>query len=449
LFSSPAFAADPRVVIFGGGWGAEGTQASIEEHVALLAKVLAPSRPAVLFAGEPDTRSVQVALQEDDPIDRVLGVLFDRRDHLHVGYRKKKIQSGTASKETLLATIAAHTAPEGLIVLGAGHASRAEGDRDAALDLWGPDDKLSVSELAKHLDRTAKGSVAFVLGQCHSGAFADLMYRGGKGPSLAKPERCVLAAVPADREASGCTPDVDDPEADAYMAMIAEALEKRADFDGDGATSLAEAHAYARIHDRTIDVPVASSELWLFARLGSRLPRVEGVRLPSLLQSARPTERAVLEGIEGGRLLRAGPRAVAEALDALEAEIDEGAKKLDAVLDERDAIRRRLVDRVLTKWPELVNPYHRVSRNLLAGDAVEVVEMVKQQPEWIQLLEKDEEIGARDRQLFSLEKQAAQIPRFVRAVQVVAGERLLSKNDRRTFSALLACEAMKPKIRQP
>ena len=445
--SSAAADPNPSVVIFGGGWGPEGTQASIEQHVSRLAQVLEPNKPAVLFAGEPGVRSVQVVLQREDPTDHVLGVLFDRRDHLQVSYRKKEVAGGESSREALLAVIGANAGANGLIVLGAGHASPAEADREAALDLWGPDDKLPVKDLAQHLDRTAKGPVAFVLGHCHSGAFAGVMYAGGKAPRVAKPERCVLAAVPHDREASGCTPDLDDPSANAYMAMIAEAFEKRADFDADGATSLADAHAYARIHDRTVDVPVASSEVWLLETLGERSPRADQVRLPPL-PALRPTERGVLEKLDGGRLLQAGPKEVVRQLDGLEAQIEEAAQRLDGVLDERDAIRRRLVDAVLAKWPELVNPYHHVSRGMLAGDAREVVELVRAQPEWGELTRRDEEISTRDRQLLSLEKRAALLTRFVRTVQVVAGERLLSKNDRKTFSALLACEAMKPKIRQ-
>jgi hypothetical protein len=446
---SRADAGDPKIVIFGGGWGPEGTQASIEAHVAALAKVLGPNQPTVLFAGDASARSVQVALQEEDETDRILGVVFDRRDHLQVGYRKKEVPSAKSSREALLAVLAANASEDGLIVLGAGHASGADAENQAALDLWGPGDKLSVGELARHLDRSPKGPVAFVLGQCHAGAFADVMYARGKAPRIAEPTRCVLAAVPHDRESAGCTPDVADPSAKAYMAMIAEAFEKRTDHDGDGAVSLAEAHAYARIHDRTVDVPVASSEIWLLSRLGGRAPRAEKVALAALLPKARPTERQVLEKLDGGRLLEAGPKAVVAELDELEHRIQEDAHRLDGLLDEREMIRRRLVDALLSKFPELVNPYHHVSRKMLANGAREVIELVTKHPEWRELTRRDEEIDARDRQLLSMEKRAALLTRFARTVQVVAAERLLSKRDAKAFARLLACESMKPKLRQP
>jgi hypothetical protein len=438
--------AQPSVVIFGGGWGSEGTQVSIESHVARLAEVLAPAKPAVLFGGDAGVRSVQVAA-EQRRVDAILGLVFDRKDHLEVTYRPKKVPSGKASKAALLAALSAGAGAPGMVVLGAGHGAPASEDQPAALELWGPDDRLSVTELAAHLDEHAKGPVAFVLGHCHSGAFADVMYRGGKPGVVASPIRCVLAAVPADREAAGCTPDIDDPSAHAYMALIAEALGgKSADFDADGGVSLAEAHAYARIHDDTVDVPVASSELFLMARLGDRLPAAEKAPIPL---AARKPERAFLEGSAGGPQVSLGKlgktRTIAGELDDVGGEIEEENEKLNEVLDRRDLARRRLADAVLSRWPELVNPYHHEARRLLSGDAAEVVAFTEADPDYRELLRLDEEIGARDAQILALERKAARLERFLRSVRAIAGERLLSRADRKTYESLLACEAMRPR----
>lgn len=441
-------AAGPNVVVFGGGWGPEGTQASIEAHVQALAETLSPAEPTVLFAGDPKLDTVQVAAERENEVDALLGLVFDRRTHLQVEYRKKRIGQGTASKEAVLAAITASAAKDGLVILGAGHGTGETADQPAALELWGPDDKLSVQELAKHLDGLKKGPVALVLGQCHSGAFTSVAYEGGQPPRLASPPRCVLAAVPADREAAGCTPDLTDPSARSYMALIAEALgDGKADYDGDGAVSLAEAHAYARIHDQTVDVPVSSSEVWLLNRLGARAPRLERIRLKRILRKARPQERAVIEKLENGRLVRSGTKKVAAELRAIDARIDEAADRLDQALDQKDKLRRHLVDAVLARWPELVNPYHHESRALIAGDAKEIVAFVKGRPEYRELVRRGEEIASRDRRILSLEKKSARLERFVRAAQVIAGERLLKRRDRRAFETLLACEGMKPLVR--
>lgn len=441
-------ASGPNVIVFGGGWGPEGTQASIEVHVKALAAAVTPAEPTVLFAGGPSLKSVQVTAKRQNEVDALLGLVFDRRDHLQVEYRKKRVDGPKASKRALLAAITASASKSGLVILGAGHGASATEERPAALELWGPDDKLSVTELAEHLDGYRKGPVALVLGHCHSGAFTSVAYVGGRPPRLASPPRCVLAAVPAEREAAGCTPDVSDPSARAYMALIAEALAgEEADYDEDGAVSLAEAHAYARIHDQTVDVPVSSSETWLLKRLGARVPPPERIRLKRVLARARPPERAVIEKLEEGRLARSGSKKVAAELRQLDAQIEEASQKLGRVLDERDRLRRYLVDAVLARWPELVNPYHHQARALLAGDAAEVVTFVKGRSEYRELLRRDEEVTARDRQILSLEKRSARLERFVRAAQIIAGERMLSRRDRRTFDALVACEGMKPLVR--
>ncbi len=196
----------PAILIFGTGWGAEGTQASIEAHALSLAAAVPPDQ--LLIGGGPQLRSIQADGAYDELAD-LLGLVLDRRDGLHVEYRRpQRSDVGAATKAGLLQALdrlIAQARP--VVVWGAGHGSGASDDQPASLELWGPDDQLDVTSLALHLDQAAlKAHVAFVLGQCHSGAFADLMYAGGDPKrGLATPTRCVLAAVPADREAAGCT----------------------------------------------------------------------------------------------------------------------------------------------------------------------------------------------------------------------------------------------------
>ena len=128
---------------------------------------------------------------------------------------------------------------KGTIVFGVGHGSPATKEDPAALELFGPDDSLEVDELAKAIDAVPrKAPLALVLGHCHSGAFVDIAFVGADPKArVAEPPRCVLAAVPRERQAAGCSPDADDPDARAYMALIAEALAKNPK------ATLAEAHA--------------------------------------------------------------------------------------------------------------------------------------------------------------------------------------------------------------
>jgi hypothetical protein len=454
-----AGAALPRTLIFGGGYSPDSTQLSLETQVNRLAAVLEPTHPVVLFAGEdPDGRSVQVTAPNADPIGELLGLIFDRDDGLDVEYRAPNVRrQGPATRSAILLAIEkSASAPEGSIVFGIGHGAKAEGDKAAALDLWGgPEEVLGVDELARALDKTPRrGPIAFVLGECHSGAFTDLIYEGGKpGAEVARPARCALAAIPADREAAGCTPDIQDPSAQSYMALIAEALEKpkEADYDGDGRVSLSEAHSYARIHDATIDVPVASSEAFLRAVLKDEGPKPAAISLTQVLAWARPEERALLVGLRpaSAKVPNAKPETVEKELEALGKKIEALDSQISGLEAKREKLRRQLQDKVFARWPELTNPYHRESRRLLADEAAALVGFVRGRPELKEVesvqQKLDRESGAR----LQLERQAARIERWLRAVEIVAYEATLRrsaahKGDVGVFDRIAACEGMRP-----
>src|SRR5438552_1678971 len=95
----------PKLIVFGGGWGAEGTQASIEANVEALSKALAAQHPNVLFAaGDKKMRSVQIPDKDRDETAEILGMIFDRRDNLNVSYRAPEAAfDGAASKANVLA----------------------------------------------------------------------------------------------------------------------------------------------------------------------------------------------------------------------------------------------------------------------------------------------------------------------------------------------------------
>ncbi|MCA9554348.1 MAG: hypothetical protein KC933_30210, partial [Myxococcales bacterium] len=338
-----------------------------------------------------------------------------------------------------------------VVVFGAGHGAPAAEGAPAALELWGPQDRLDVPELARALDKKPGGGrVALVLGHCHSGAFADVMFVGADPEvGLAEPTRCVLAAVPADREAAGCTPDMDDTGAQAYVASIAEALtRKESDLDRDGRISLAEAHAFAKIHDGTVDVPVSSSELWLSARVGAQAPDITTVSLADLLEQARPTERAVMQAVLPKRMRWSSPGRVAKAADGLAEQISVLGEQIQQLAERREEVRRSLVDAVLLKWPELTNPYHPRARALLAGDAAEVVTFVKRQRRLDQLMAMDRSISALDHRLLLHQRRAARLERWLRAAQRVANEAALRAGGDTArvaaLDALNACEALAP-----
>lgn len=433
------------LIIFGGGWGAEGTQASIETHVLALKSAFASRAPRVMFAsGDPAIRDVQISVDQPDEASALLGVIFDRRDHLHVAYRPAKTDgAGTASKRALLEAIASTAGnAAGTIVFGVGHGAPETKDERAGLELFGPDDHLSVEDLARSLDQTPrKAPIAFVLGHCHSGAFSAVSFLGADPKArVAEPARCVLAAVPGERQAAGCSSDADDPDARAYVAMIAEAFAKNPK------ATLAEAHTYARINDRTIDVPVASSELWMIRALGKKMRDPKSIALDKLLPRARASEREVLVALLPSP--SATPRSVHAELGAMDIEMDRLDRDLETLRDEYDDARRRLVDAVLLRYPELANPYHVEARRLVAGNATELVSFVRARRELLEMDAKDGEMQPLEARRFDLEKKAARLERWLNAAVAVSNEDTLRRSGNKTavrvLDRLLACESLAP-----
>lgn len=448
LLCSPAWAQPTPVILMGGGWGPEGTQASIEAQVLALQANL-PHQTKVHFAGGSTERPwvQQVSATADEPAF-FLGLVFDRPENLGVSYRPTQVaDASSASVQPFLQSLRRARAQSHTIVFAAGHGAPASDEAPAAMELWGPQDRLTVPDLAQALDKQGGPSrTAFVLGHCHSGAFADIMFIGAKPTEpLATPTRCVLAAVPADREAAGCTPDINDPGAFAYMAAIADALQHRAeaDFNNDGALSLNEADAWARIHDRTVDVPVRSSELWMDELLAERAPDITSWSRARVLQHSTPEERAVLTK----SLARSAPQSPAQVaqrhadLSALNKALDEAVQQ---TLQRREASRRRLLDALLLTWPELANPFHVKARALLAGSAPQLTAFIKSRPELETLRGLDESIHALDGRLLAMQRALARLERWLRTAQRVANRVAINKDEDRAaqLARLEACEAM-------
>jgi hypothetical protein len=441
------------VIIFGGGGSPEANQASIEAHVISLKTALASRQPEVLFAaGTSPARTVQIRSTTYDSAGDVLALIFDQHVGVGVEYRAPKLQSKeAASRELLIAAIdRVKDRKSGTIVFGAGHGNPATNNAPAELSLWGVRGGLSVEDLGRQLDQQQRsGPIAFVLGQCHSGAFVDLMYAGSDKKRLVAPTRCVLAAVPADRQASGCTADVHDPAARAYLALIAESLTDRArsDLDKDGRVSLAEAHSYARVKDATVDVPISTSEAWLRAAFGEDKPDLSRSSVDALTAAARPEERAVLVALRPSvEPLTIG--AVERALDEVDDKIEALERELDDLDEEYDLQIRRAKALVLERWPELANPYHSASRKILFEKADEIAHLVRNAPFAKRLFSAEEAVRKKSDEIDGLELKATKLERWLRAAENVAYETKLraTKEEEKiaALDALLTCERMVP-----
>ncbi|MBI4814810.1 MAG: hypothetical protein HY791_01050 [Deltaproteobacteria bacterium] len=447
---SAALADGPKILIFGGGPSPSLHQASIEVQTQRLISALQSRSPLVVFGAPPEAPSPVQVEGEFDADAELLGMLFDRPDALHAAYRSQQIQSARPlTKDALVDAIKLTVgSSSGAAIFGVGHGGRGEEQSGSTLELWGAD-SLSVQELSTLLDDTRPpGPVAFVLGQCFSGGFTAIAMRKDR---LVTPTRCVLAAVPSDREAAGCTSDVSSPDSRAYTHFVARALSAPdGDIDGDGKVSLLEAHSRARILDPTIDVPVSSLEAYVAGAIDRRgkRPPIGRFTIDAILAIARPEEREVLKMLTPSTTKTVGE--VVATRDSLNAEADKTDEELTDREDELDVIVRRIRIGFFGRWPELANPFHKRSRQLLAGDAREVLDWVRSthQADLEALADVTSEVRRLSDRLFAQERILAKLERFVRSAEIVVFEQELRRRGTRAqrseLDALLACERMVP-----
>ena len=116
-------------------------------------------------------------------------------------------------------------------------------------------------------------SVVTMMAQCFSGSFANFIYEGGdtKRP-VALQTRCGFFATIKTLPSVGCTPEVNEADYRDYSSSFFAGLSGRdrigkavnsADYNKDGRVAYAEAHAFAKVDEESIDLPISTSEAWL------------------------------------------------------------------------------------------------------------------------------------------------------------------------------------------
>ena len=447
-------APSPTVIIFGGGWGPEGTQHSIELQVSALVGSLTERRPTVLFAaGSPSVRAVQISGPVDEPAE-LLGLIFNQRRDLRADYRPTRVQAvGAASRaQILLALDGSRGTRAGTVVFGVGHGSAAEEGRSAALELWGPDEHVTPESLAMALDTPKRrGPTAFVLGQCHSGAFTAVSHREGRPTApLAAPRALRVRGGPRGSGSLGLHHGHRFAERRGVRLLRGPRLVDGLQGGGHRRRRPGQPRGSARLRAGSRpDRRRAGVERHALAGApaGRRRTIHRGARFAEPRRN-RPAGGAARAHRVGPRLCgtrRRGGRAQA-AHRAVQTEIDRLHGEYDMTMERFDVTRNYILDRVLSRWPELSNPYHPVSR--LARRSRPRGGGAHQSAIGIVFLAGARRSGGGSRQrILELEKRRARLERWLRAVQAAANERLLRRRgglDVANLDAILACEALIP-----
>jgi hypothetical protein len=416
LAAVPA-SATPIVLTVGGGPEPSYNQLSLEKNVFYLRQVLedlgAGGWPQDTFfadggAGE---HTVQYGVNEDDDL-QFLGVLEALANSggyngtVTEQYRKTELTGlkGPATAAALTqwfnTTGAAIPAHGELLFYYTGHGGgdngRANPPRNTTLSLW---DKPSMTmrQFASLLDKTDPSvTVMLVMVQCHSGGFANVIYKDGEPRNgLSKQLRFGFFATSASRIAAGCTPDIRGEDyrefSTAFFAALSgrtrtgKAVEKP-DYAHAGKTTYMDAFTYVLLTSDTVDLPMTTSDQLLrdFSRYDSSASRNRSryttapttaaasqpvTMSPRLLPAnaryseieplATPAERAAITGL--AKILeldKTDPLAGARALlDRVDRQRRSWSAQNQSVDRQYETAREKLRHAVYMKWPELADAW--------------------------------------------------------------------------------------------
>jgi hypothetical protein len=318
-------AAPPPLVALtvGGGPSPRMNQVAIESNVRYVHGLLPPgTRETVLFAdGKTDTETVLYLDPPLTPAPAERAFRFLSGEPLVIQAERRRaprlpVLSGPAREKSVedalvgLRSSAPAYAPVLLYFTGHGSPPRNGNFDDNRFDLWGGD-ALSVREAAPLVAPLAKKRpVVLVMVQCYAGAFGNLLFNNGdpKGELLAGADLCGFFATVKERPAAGCTPEVNEAEYRDFTSSFFAALSGRdrlgrpvplaaADYDTNGRVGMDEAFAYAQINEPSIDIPVATSDIFLrrFVEMDDRVVLATPFR--QIREAATPAQRAVLDAL--------------------------------------------------------------------------------------------------------------------------------------------------------
>lgn len=174
--------------------------------------------------------------------------------------------------------------------------------------LW-YNESFTVKDLAKVLDPLPpQTNFVAVMTQCYGGSFANLIYEDANPrKKLAPQNRCGFFATIKSQPSVGCTPLVNESDYRDYSSSFFAGLSGRdrvgklvssADYNKDGRVSYMEAHAFAKVDEKTPDLPISTSETWLQRYESDKDTDILWEKpIAEILTTARPEQYYVVESL--------------------------------------------------------------------------------------------------------------------------------------------------------
>jgi hypothetical protein len=422
-------AADHFLTI-GGGYDPHGNQVSLERNVYFFRQLLAEQRTDnpphdIYFAdGRDPHRDLQFRDPdfECSPARHIAIELFGKLDDIDISYRNHNVEGvRDATSPRLIRNRLRELGDQlqdddRLIIYATAHGGSGEDNTpfNTSIYTWNHR-RFTASEFSDWLDELPEQTpVVMVMVQCYAGGFARTIFNeANPNQGLARQLRAGFFAQVHDRPAAGCTPDVNEESYQEYSSFFWAAIAghdragnkiELVDFDGDGETSFAEAHAYAVCESETVDIPVRTSDAFLdyYSTDGTtgesaydqarkkdeprRLPPAEMVRaegsLPNLLKHADAVDRAIVLGLAAklgldpdGDVSQVAAAVQRTARDAQRLRRDAGR-----ATSQYNRARDRVKNEVRREWPELANEVTPTLAALMAERSDEFESKVTRMP---------------------------------------------------------------------
>jgi hypothetical protein len=477
----PTATARDYFLTIGGGYAPEGNQASLEKNVLFFQRLLkeqnVPSQwQSAFFADGTDAgKDLQVKDLEAIPkANRLMAEFFGSERDLGMMYRNHEVpgvrDSTRAANIRQWFSDVGRTMRRGdrLILYVTAHGEQSD-DRDnpydTAISLWG-NQSLTVTEVVELLDRLPEGvRVVAIMVQCYTGGFARFIYNeADPDKGLSRQERCGFFATVHDRQAAGCTPDVDEASYVEYSTYFWEALGgrtrtgqaiQRPDYDGDGLVSFAEAHAYTVLKADTIDLPLKTSGEFLsvesqFADEQHRELLSEDAPYDVVYKLATPEERAILDSLSQQLELTGNARIETAQNESQAPRRGSRRRQRGRSSGQRAArLRDMIADDLEQRWPELANVLNPGSIELVTTRRDAFVQAVEQHPRYREYRDQMELAARRP----DPQKRRVKFERFLRTTEdVILRENLKRLGDERRlaqYGALVAAESTSLGVPEP
>ncbi|MGB5594663.1 MAG: Caspase domain-containing protein, partial [Crocosphaera sp.] len=295
---------EPNFLVIGGGASPESNEIALEKNILYFQRTLknmgfnSPST-SIFFAngnnGEASIRYLNTQGEEKFKIPKIPGL----NGSANLNNLNNWINQINLNKST--------NKPVFLYFTGHGILNKKNSNNNALM-LWN-NTPVTVKKLSNTLDKLPQDShIVTMMAQCFSGSFANYIYQDGNpNKTLVKQTRCGFFATIKTLPSVGCTPEVNEADYRDYSSSFFAGLSginrigqpvASADYDKDGRISYSEAHAFAKIDEKTSDLPVSTSEVWLQQKATEKdLEVLFDTPIIELQKIARPQQKYVISSL--------------------------------------------------------------------------------------------------------------------------------------------------------